>query len=420
MDHQNSPLASITCPDSVEVPQNYHPQVHGTDTLIERECSRPIPYNQLCVEIPEVEDESFKAVRYNDLTMITRRINDGFDVNSPHKEEPGNKIYTINDRSQMVRALRLKEYTLLHVATIHSNLETIRLLLLHGADVNATDLNFLSPLALAAAVQRPDVVSLLLTHGANPNSQSLSGGSPLTRAILASNFQIVKQLVEAGADLDLVDTKGSNALFTVFAVPREWEQKHIVQALIDGGCTIDYENKQGATPLMMAAGLGKKDFVEMLLNAGADINHRDKSGKTAVHLATGVNTALFLINHGASADVEDNAGKRPVHRAAFVGHVGLLRLLLLSDCKRSLDLLDTPRVIQARAQVPAFDAWLNDEFSQPRSLRRLCRESIRSSLSPKHTAYIDCLPLPRILKDFLLVKHIDLSWLNTTWANIKF
>ena len=83
--------------------------------------------------------------------------------------------------------------------------------------------------------------------GANPDYQSVSGGTPLTRAIMANNLDIVVQLVKAGANLDLVDTKGSNALFTVLSVkvvsvPRDFEQKHIVHALVKGQLETQYLN----------------------------------------------------------------------------------------------------------------------------------------------------------------------------------
>ena len=46
--------------------------------------SEPVGTREMFCTIPEVEDEAFKAVRYNDLTMIVRKINEGFDVNTQH------------------------------------------------------------------------------------------------------------------------------------------------------------------------------------------------------------------------------------------------------------------------------------------------------------------------------------------------
>ncbi|XP_005107546.1 ankyrin repeat domain-containing protein 65 [Aplysia californica] len=364
---------------------------------------------EMLTEIPEHEDEAFKAVRFNDLTMIVRRLNEGFHVNSPHVEHDGDKVFTVKDWTRMVRQLRLKEYTLLHVAVIHSEIKVIRFLLSRGANVNAVDVNLISPLALAAAIQRPIVVKLLLKHGADPNIQSVSGRTPLIQAVGNNNFDIVEQLVKAGADLDLADTKGTTPLFTCFTITRDFDDR-ITQALIKGGCQIDYQNKQGATPLMMAAGLGRKDIAEMLLQAGADINHTDKAGKNVFHMAQGQKTALFLINHGASSDTRDKNGKRPLDHAARVGHIPMLRLLLSSDCERSTTILDVPRVEQARCQVPVFNVWLQHELGNPRDLKRLCRQTIRSAMSPLNTKYINSLPLPQLLKDFLLAKRIDLSF----------
>ena len=87
------------------------------------------------------------------------------DINSSHVEFPGGKVYTVKDWSRMLRQLRLKGYTALHVAVIHSEIKTIEALIENGANVDCVDLNNICPLNLAAAVQRPDVVRLLIKNG---------------------------------------------------------------------------------------------------------------------------------------------------------------------------------------------------------------------------------------------------------------
>ena len=106
-----------------------------------------------------------------------------------------------------------------------------------------------------------------------------------------------------------------------------------------------------------------------------------------------------------------STGKTPLDLAAHTGHVQQIRLLLGSDSKRSTSILEAPRVQQACEQFPAFDTWLHHELYNPRELKRLCRQTIRTALGPQNTKYINSLPIPRILKDFLLAKHLDLSWL---------
>lgn len=106
---------------------------------------------------------------------------------------------------------------------------------------------------------------------------------------------------------------------------------------------------------------------------------------------------------------QNYTGVRPLDRALSMGQVGLIRILLEADSKRSQSFLDIPSISQIRQQVPAFDRWLQYELGSPRQLKRLCRQSIRESLSPKNVSKIDELPIPSLLKDFLLAKHLDLS-----------
>uniref|UniRef100_A0A0B6Y0P6 SOCS box domain-containing protein n=2 Tax=Arion vulgaris TaxID=1028688 RepID=A0A0B6Y0P6_9EUPU len=136
-------------------------------------------------------------------------------------------------------------------------------------------------------------------------------------------------------------------------------------------------------------------------------------------MAVGVNTALFLINNGAACDTPDKNGMRPLDRAAHVGHIGMLRLLLGCDCRRTTTIMDVPRVVQSRQSLPVFDRWLQQELYSPRELKRLCRQTIRQCLSPMNTANMEQLPIPRLMKDYLLAKHLDLTFANISIDHVQ-
>jgi len=229
--------------------------------LTKEDEDEPVPFNSICVTLPEKETDVYRAVRLNDLVMIKRHLNHGLDVNEKCKGSDLNlsdsvhHAYTVNDRSRMVRPLQLKQYTLIHIATIHSSIETIEFLIANGADVNSGDLNNITSLALAAAVQRPKVIELLLANGADADIQSKSGSTALIRALLSNNHVSVKMLVGASKNLELCDTKGTTALLACLQAPRDWGQQTIMmETLIKGGCNVNLENSSGATPLMVAWG----------------------------------------------------------------------------------------------------------------------------------------------------------------------
>ena len=74
---------------------------------------------------------------------------------------------------------------------------TLRLesLLLHGADVDATDEHGTTALMVAAANGHEDAVHLLLANRANVNATSYDGGTALMRAALGGHANIVRILL---------------------------------------------------------------------------------------------------------------------------------------------------------------------------------------------------------------------------------
>ena len=99
---------------------------------------------------------------------------------------------------------------------------------------------------------------------------------------------------------------------------------------------IDAQNKQGKTPLHLAAYNGRVETVKTLILYGAKIDERDNTGKTPLHLAayTGhVETVKTLIESGAKIDERDNTGKTPLHLAAYTGHVETVKTLIESGAK---------------------------------------------------------------------------------------
>ncbi|RUS71947.1 hypothetical protein EGW08_020290 [Elysia chlorotica] len=359
------------------------------------------------VDIPEFEHDAFKAVRQGSFDLLEKFLNDGFDINTKHEEILGDQIYCIK---WFVRPIRLKKYSLLHMATIHADKEMLEYLISKGADVNQMDQNGFTPVSVAAAIHRPDIVDCLIQAGADLNAQSISGRTPLIQAITTQDAPIVTMLLAAGADPNLEDMKGTTPLNTAMMIV-ETKNVDILQALLDGGCDIEKENKMGATALMTAVGLGKHEAARVLLDAGANVNKVDANGKSVFQFAIGPKMGTMLINRGAYFDFVDKNGYRALDWAAHVGHVTMLRLLLGMDCKRpSLDIMRVPRVIQVMDSIPIFSTWIKQELGQPRNLKRICRGAIRDLLGPSGLTQVDKLPIPRLMKDFLLGMKFDLSF----------
>ena len=87
----------------------------------------------------------------------------------------------------------------------------------------------------------------------------------------------------------------------------------------------------GATPLMIAAQLGKVELVQAILGAGADLDARDSSGATALTLAASNGQAevvSVLLRAGADPAAPNYTGWSPLHAAALNGFPDVVTLLL--------------------------------------------------------------------------------------------
>ena len=91
-------------------------------------------------------------------------------------------------------------------------MDVARLLLEHGADVNARNKDSVTPLHIAAGEGHVDVARLLLEHGAYVNARSEYGLTPLYYAAVNGRLDVARLLLERGADAGARDDKGRTPL----------------------------------------------------------------------------------------------------------------------------------------------------------------------------------------------------------------
>jgi len=98
--------------------------------------------------------------------------------------------------------------TLLHSAAFYGQADMVRLLIEHGADVNAVNHYGSSALYQAALMKNTEEAArILLEKGADVNAASWDGETPLHRAVI-SPTDLVKLLIEYGAKVDVKDNEG--------------------------------------------------------------------------------------------------------------------------------------------------------------------------------------------------------------------
>ena len=59
------------------------------------------------------------------------------------------------------------------------------------------------------------------------------------------------------------------------------------RAIVAGGVAVDSTNRDGDTPLLIAARGGREPIVRTLIGLGANAYHRNRQGRTALHEAAG-------------------------------------------------------------------------------------------------------------------------------------
>jgi ankyrin repeat protein len=140
---------------------------------------------------------------------------------------------------------------LMHAAAF-GNLETLKLLLDAGADLNAQN-NF-DATALLWAGRDPEKALLLIERGANVNVQSRQGRTPLMIASLR---------------------RGGSA---------------IVALMLAKGADVRVRSGRGGTALGLAASVGDAETIKLLLSAGADPKCRGRHRRNADQLGSGYRT----------------------------------------------------------------------------------------------------------------------------------
>lgn len=180
--------------------------------------------------------------------------------------------------------------TALHWAAAKGREEIVKLLVDHGADVNAADELGWTPAFLALKEGFNAIVALLVGKGAK--TQAVINGKPMSFSVGADAND---QLIEAVEDGNLEATRAAiNGGADINCISDDgWTpllsavkyDSQITELLLAHGANPNITSDRGYTPLMRAAGLGKLQIVKLLLAAGADKQIRDCDGKTAGQLA---------------------------------------------------------------------------------------------------------------------------------------
>ena len=256
------------------------------------------------------------------------------------------------------------------------DLDSVKVLLAAGADVNQVTGYGWSPLLVATQNRYYRLGAYLIDHGADVNLANHGGWTPLylatdNRNIESGDYPVrkgdmdhldfIKLLLDKGANLN-ARMKDSTETRTVFT--NQWLDENgataflrasqsgdlvLMKLLLAHGADPKIDTVLHVTALEVAAGVGwvegityewspeaTLEAVKMLLDLGLDVNAQADTGRTALHGAAHkgrTDIIQVLVDHGAKLDVRDygntdnRGGKLAVHTWQAVDYAdGLVRV----------------------------------------------------------------------------------------------
>ncbi|XP_069140673.1 protein fem-1 homolog C-like [Argopecten irradians] len=136
-----------------------------------------------------------------------------------------------------------------------------------------------TPLWCAAVAGNLEVVKSLISHGANINSPSDTESTPVRSACYMTNISVVKLLVDNGADIHKPNINGGTCLINSVQSVR------LCEFLISKGVDVNARDNSGNLALHYAIREGRLDTVMLLLGCGSNHTAKNDFGDDALQTA---------------------------------------------------------------------------------------------------------------------------------------
>lgn len=194
------------------------------------------------------------------------------------------------------------------------DVETLRLLLENGADINTPDTEGGSAFLSICFWADVEMLKLMLEHGGNITATDNIGFTPLFHSASKNgNEAAVAFLIERGASVNPAPT-ASEATTPLYEAANRGHNE-ICKLLIEAGADVNAKNHEGWTPLHAATDECCDEVVQLLLERGADPNARSyTNGMTPLLIAASwaphppCERVRLLLMHGADAMAEVDGG----------------------------------------------------------------------------------------------------------------
>jgi ankyrin repeat protein len=321
---------------------------------------------------PDGETVLMSAARSGNVESVRMLLDRGADVNARE---------------------RYKGQTALMWAASERHAPVVKLLLERGADwkVRGFDRDTKPPKLSAASAISPiprggftalmfaaregdlDSTRVMLDAGVDINWGDVDNVTPLVAAIMNKQYTVAKFLVDRGADVTIVDAGGRTALYAIIDIRNEdWTAMpnrttddplptiEVVKAIVEHGAKLDVPLTRpltvrsgmdfgdntlgdGATPMMRAARAGDHEVIRLLLAKGANPKLTTKGGSNALMFAAGIGyrdkntrgsesdaleTVKVMMAAGLDLKQTNAIGENALHGAALRGADTIVQFLI--------------------------------------------------------------------------------------------
>jgi uncharacterized protein len=281
----------------------------------------------------------------------------------------------------------------------------------------------LTPLIFAAREGDLESAKVLIDGGANVNQTSEYGWTPLLTATNNRHYKLGAYLVERGADVNVANKGGWTPLYLAtdnrnieggdYPVPKpDMDHLAFITILLDRGAdpncrakdntltrtifTMQWFYENGATPFVRAAQSSDTELMQLLLDYGADPFIATENGDTALTASAGIGwvegvtyerspkdnleAIRMLLDLGLDPNGRNREGRTPLMGAALKGRNEVVQLLV--DRGARLDARDGgSRDTDNSVSVLAGHTWQAVDYADG-----LVRVGVQSAIARTETA----------------------------------
>ena len=277
---------------------------HG-DFRIEMPLDHIPPHNSDC---EEEFSSTWRTISYHRLLILDALLtHPGIDVNardrygaSPlHSFNYGKWSFpTVLERllseNINVSIRNFKGQTPLHIACLAGDVDSIRILVEHGANAIDVDKDGLNAIHCAVRSRNEECISVLLALAKDAESTALvmardnHGRNALHHLFgkgITCNHGAVGSLLSSGVGVNDLDEAGNSPLATYLAESRSFNDVEVVRFLFQSGADPSLTNNEGLGLGHLAAKAHKLDteLFRILASYGVDPQMQDANGRTILH-----------------------------------------------------------------------------------------------------------------------------------------